>query len=267
LHSTSLQKLFALNKQPQILTGSILGFIWVGSIMNSLIVFLPGNVIGKFGIHLKESYFLNVPYVIFPLVFAIREFRKASPAKQIDQKLGGRKVARRCGFLSIIDLILIMWLLFAIGLAFFRAVIVQGTPLGISNWWVNNYEPILLDESKWPRLQMMAYAYYFVPFYICAILCLLYPNGKTWFPDWVALHTGAALQAQFSYIFPAVHQIPTAPSTYPNQIWVPVPASGETIFWGVNLSLVVVPLLLFLRVCCVNQSYWSTLDDSKIKKL
>jgi len=240
------------------------GFMWVGSIMNSIIVFLPGSIIGKFGHELKESFFLNVPYALFPLVFAVREFRKPSPAKQLDQK-GGRKVARKWNLFSIIDFLLIAWLLFAIGLAFFRAFIVQGTPRSYSAWWVKNYEPILLDESKWPTLQVMTYVYFFVPFYICAVNSLLFPNGKTWFPDWTAIHMGAALQAQFSYIYPAVHQIPIAPSTYPNQTFVPVPKSGETVFWIINLSLVVMPILLFLRVCFVDQSYWAHLVE-KVKQ-
>eukprot|EP01127_Copromyxa_protea_P003740 TRINITY_DN13529_c0_g1_i1.p1 TRINITY_DN13529_c0_g1~~TRINITY_DN13529_c0_g1_i1.p1 ORF type:complete len:393 (-),score=48.55 TRINITY_DN13529_c0_g1_i1:55-1095(-) len=229
------------------------GFVWVGSIMNSLVVFLPGNVIGKWGAQIKESYLLNVPYVLFPLIFAVREFRKKSPSATLQ----GKEPVSRGFFLTIIDYILSAWLVFAIGLAFFRAFVVLQSPRNWTNWWISEYEPILSCEGRWPMLQILAHVYFFVPFYICALQSLYSPRGKTWFPDWAAIHAGAALQGQFSYIYPAVHQIPTFPSTYPNQEWKPVPQSGEFVFWAINLSLVVFPVLLFLRTCFVNQVYWS----------
>lgn len=227
--------------------------------MNSLVVFLPGNVIGKFGSQIKESYLLNLPYILFPLVFAVREFRKESPASAAK----GREPVRRGFFLLLIDVILACWLVFAIVLAFFRAFVVMNSPREWTNWWIEGFEPILTCEGKWPILQILAYVYYFVPFYVAALNSLYDPRGKTWFPDWAAIHAGAALQGQFSYIYPAVHQIPTFPSTYPNLTWVPIPASGEFVFWAINLSLVVFPVLLFLRACFVNQGYWSVPKEKK----
>lgn len=38
---------------------------WFGSIFHSLIVFLPGNVLGPHEV--KLSYLLNVPYILVPL--------------------------------------------------------------------------------------------------------------------------------------------------------------------------------------------------------
>lgn len=236
------------------------GFLWVGSIMNSIIVFLPGNVIGKFGSQIKESYLLNIPYALLPLVFAVREFRKSSPASDAARK---ELPVTKSAFLSLIDKILSAWLVFAIVLAFFRATVVMNAPHAWTSWWISEFEPILSCEAKWPTLQILAHVFYFVPFYVMALHSLSNPTGKTWFPDWAAIHAGAALQGQWSYIYPAVHQIPTFPSTYPNQIWVPVPESGQLVFWAINLSLVIFPVLLFLRACFVNQSYWSIPKEKK----
>jgi len=231
------------------------GFVWVGSIMNSLIVFLPGNVVGKFGNNLKESYFLNVPYVLFPLIFAVRQFRKPSPAATT------RKTNESRGFfLGVLDCLLIVSLLLSTLVAFFRAFVAIDSPIG--RWYVQGVEPIISCEGKWPKLQLFAYVYYFVPFYLSAINSLINPDGKTWFPDWTCVAFGAALQGQFSYIFPAIHQIPTHPSTYPKGKWIPIPAEGENIFWVINFGLyVVVPALLFFRVCFVDQSYWAERDQ------
>ena len=48
-----------------------LGFFWFGSIMNSMIVFLPGNVLGPWGHEVQLSYLLNIPYTFFPISFFI----------------------------------------------------------------------------------------------------------------------------------------------------------------------------------------------------
>lgn len=39
--------------------------VWFGSIFHSLLVFLPGNVLGPHEV--KLSYLLNVPYILVPL--------------------------------------------------------------------------------------------------------------------------------------------------------------------------------------------------------
>lgn len=229
------------------------GFLWVGSIMNSLIVFLPGNIIGKFGAHAKESYFLNIPYVLFPIIFAIRQFRKPSPSA----KYRGNYFPARGGLLAFVDFLLVLGLAFLTLLAFFRIAVVLESPVVEKFQWIKLIEPIISCEAKWPKLQLFAHVYYYVPFYIAAIYCLIYPEGKTWFPDWAALFAGASLQGQFSYIFPAVHQIPKVLSTYPNGVWIPVPEAGKDIFWFVNLSVVGVLVILALRACLVRQEYWA----------
>eukprot|EP01124_Arcella_intermedia_P003343 TRINITY_DN11832_c0_g1_i1.p1 TRINITY_DN11832_c0_g1~~TRINITY_DN11832_c0_g1_i1.p1 ORF type:complete len:393 (+),score=70.27 TRINITY_DN11832_c0_g1_i1:125-1180(+) len=236
------------------------GFIWAGSIMNSMLVFIPGNIVGKFGGEIKESILLNIPYATFPVLFAIREWRKPSPAKLV-RYIG--KTVRRGTVLFVVDCVLIGWLLFATALAFFRGFIVLGSPLKQAQSWVRDYEPILSDEAKWPQMQVLLHLYFFVPFYLYAIWALLKPSGKQHFTDLAALHLGAALQGQWSYIFPAVHQVPGALSTYPRGIWTPIPAAGKDIFYQINLSLVIVPLILFLRASWVDQAYWAKKQNKK----
>ncbi|PIK61377.1 putative transmembrane 6 superfamily member 1 isoform X2 [Apostichopus japonicus] len=50
---------------------------WFGSIMMSLVIFMPGNIAGKFGGDLKVSYVLNFPFVVLPFVILVKKERRA----------------------------------------------------------------------------------------------------------------------------------------------------------------------------------------------
>jgi hypothetical protein len=229
------------------------GLVWVGSIMNSLVVFLPGNVAGKFGGELKWSYLLNVPYVLFPLMFAVRLFGQeghhtTTPTKKSPQ----RKKSSLSPLTRIIDFIFIIGLIVSLLLAFLRLFAALRSPLPLSVWWRLQVEPYLLDPTLYPLLQTIIYVVYFVPYYIYAITYLVSPNTppSQHFLDATCLHLGAALQAQFSFVGPSLHNIPT----YPEPTWQPVPAEGWIWFVMAHTLLTILPILLWLRVVSAQKT-------------
>jgi len=215
------------------------GLVWVGSIMNSLIVFLPGNLCGKFAPEVKWSYLLNVPYVLFPLLFAVRAF-DTSGARKV-------KAARRTAARSPLDYAILVLSTAAVPLCFFRFFAAVGSPGPYAQDWVFHVEPYLRDPTLYPLLQCIAYVVYFAPFFIAATYCLVFPpidpETYTTLADWSAICFGAMLQAQFSFVGPSLHMIPT----YPEPTWRPVPAEGWTSFLVAQALLTLLPALLFLR--------------------
>ena len=224
-----------------------LSLFWSGSILNSLLVLLGGAAVGRYGTHIKPSYLLNIPYALFPLIFALRQFR--SRDSFIEQQKRSYSKARRLQPLISrpVDLFFIAYLLFATVFSIYRALLVLHTPMmKRSNYY--HYEPYILNTSGFPLVQLLTYAFYFVPFYCAAIRALLFhdqqPSQYRWFPDWTMIHAGAAAQAQFSYLLSSLHN----PPLFPDPSWSPVPSQYRLITLNFNTILAIVPQLLAVRV-------------------
>uniref|UniRef100_A0ACB8F0Z1 Uncharacterized protein n=1 Tax=Sphaerodactylus townsendi TaxID=933632 RepID=A0ACB8F0Z1_9SAUR len=50
------------------------GLYWIGSLTMSLVVFLLGNVVGKYGSEIRPAFLLNFPYLLIPIWAARRIF-------------------------------------------------------------------------------------------------------------------------------------------------------------------------------------------------
>ncbi|CAF3968440.1 unnamed protein product [Rotaria sp. Silwood1] len=94
-----------------------LSLFWCGSIINSLIVLLGGAAIGQYGIHIKPSYLLNIPYAIFPISFMVRQFNLRSNFIQQERKKINKSLIYRYW-----DIFFIIYMLFAIIFAIFRVL-------------------------------------------------------------------------------------------------------------------------------------------------
>tara|TARA_R110002050_G_scaffold235589_2_gene371470 strand:- start:258 stop:950 length:693 start_codon:yes stop_codon:yes gene_type:complete len=228
--------------------------------MNSLVVFLPGNIAGKFGGELKWSYLLNVPYALFPVLFAHRLFSLPAPA---NKPQSSSTVTSTIHFL--LNLILFPALLAAIALCFFRMFAAIGSPALPAVFWVENVEPYLKDPTLYPLLQMIIFVVYYVPVFIFAACSLYSPpitnNHAQWLADWSAIAFGGALQAQFSYVGPALHNIPT----YPEPSWKAVPEQGWDYFVAANALMVLVPFLLFVKYSLLDREV-ASVNVKKTKK-
>ncbi|XP_065837841.1 transmembrane 6 superfamily member 1-like [Oscarella lobularis] len=242
-----------------------LGLYWFGSVFNSMIVLLCGSVAGKFGSHVKPSYFLNVAYVVVPLSYAYRLLRQ--------QRKVERKPTSKSAYASVwerpLDVLFILYFVAAIIVAFLRGYASLGSPFFINKWYTKNAEPYISDESGFPQMQMLTYMWYFVPYYGAAIYGLLTP-GNRWMIDGAILHAGAAIQAQISYIVSAIYDMKQSavfPSDGINTSWLinslyrlldnqQLTPQGNTIFWTINLALLIVPHLFAWR-CLTNQSHFA----------
>ena len=240
-----------LTKRTQTKFYRFLSLFWAGSILNSLIVLMGGAAAGRFGSHIKPSYLLNIAYALFPLIFALRQFRQRTTfiEQQIKQK-------QRKSLKSIIarplDLLFVNYLVLATIFAVFRLLHVLKTPI-VNDSIYYEYEPYMSNTSGFPLVQLLTYGFYFVPFYCAAIRALFFydeePSQYRWFPDWTMIHAGAAAQAQFSYLCSSLRN----PPLYPDSSWSPIPAQYQSISITLNLLLALVPQLLALRVCTGNR--------------
>uniref|UniRef100_A0A5F8GID7 Transmembrane 6 superfamily member 2 n=1 Tax=Monodelphis domestica TaxID=13616 RepID=A0A5F8GID7_MONDO len=84
--------------------------------------------------------------------------------------------------------------------------------------YVYQYEPYLRDPVAYPKIQMLVFLFYALPFFILAAYGLLWP-GCTWLPDWALVFAGAMGQAQFSHIGASMHLHTPYPYRTPEDVW------------------------------------------------
>ncbi|XP_064608217.1 transmembrane 6 superfamily member 1-like [Liolophura sinensis] len=210
------------------------GLYWAGSIAHSMVVFLPGNIAGKYG--MKWSILLNVPYLIIPFWAGYRFLKSGvKPQKSVSKPLSVALWKRPQ------DVFFVLYLLAATALAAFRGMTVLGCNAEMSQIYKNQYDPYLKDDSTYPMMQMLIYLFYFIPYYVAAACGLWGGENHTWMTDWALIHAGAAAQGQFSYIGGAIHA-----STDPNYR-LPSDPSVRLSFFLINGALFLVPQLMALR--------------------
>ncbi|KAJ1085725.1 hypothetical protein NDU88_005850 [Pleurodeles waltl] len=222
-----------------------LGLYWLGSLMMSLLVLLPGNVIGKFGTELRPSFLLNVPYVLLPIWAGMRIFREPrttvyiSPEKALEEQ--------RCGLLQRpLDLALMLYLVIAVGFTLFRGLVVLDCPSDCCFDYIYQYEPYLKDPVAYPKMQMLVYMFYALPVFCLCLYGLVQP-GCTWMLDWTLVLAGAIAQAQFSHVGGSLHR--RTPYTYR------VPAENWWLFLVANVLYALGPHLLAYR-CLRNPGFF-----------
>jgi hypothetical protein len=242
-----------LTQQTQTKFYRFLSLFWCGSIINSLIVLVGGAAVGQYGAHIKPSCLLNIPYMVFPLIFMLRQFH-ARP-NFIQQQIKGKNkesIVLKSFILRPFDIFFIGYMLFAIIFAIFRVLHVLKTPMMVNSIYYE-YEPYILNTSGFPLVQLLTYAFYFVPYYCAAIIALLFynqqPSKFQWLPDWTMVHAGAAAQAQFSYFLSSLHN----PPLFPDASWSAIPSQYWLTTATLNLVLAIVPQLFVFRVCAGNR--------------
>ncbi|CAF0741843.1 unnamed protein product [Adineta ricciae] len=229
-----------------------LSLFWCGSIINSLIVLVGGAAVGQFGSHIKPSCLLNVPYMMFPLIFLLRQCHSRQAFIQQQNKENRKVPSRKSLNARPLDILFIGYFIFAILFAIFRVLHALKTPL-TKNSFYYDYEPYILNKSGFPTVQLLTYGFYFVAYYYLAINALIFydqqPSQYNWFPDWTMVHAGAAAQAQFSYLLSSLHD----PPLFPESSWSAIPLNNWWTSVGLNLILAIVPQLLAFRVCTGNR--------------
>jgi hypothetical protein len=245
---------YMLKQQTQTKFFRFLSLFWCGSMINSLIVLVGGAAVGQYGSHIKPSCLLNVPYMIFPLIYLLRQFRTRSSfiQQQIKDNNNNKSSVRKALISRPMDMVFIAYMVFAMMFAIYRVLHALKTPM-MANSFYYEYEPYILNKSGFPLVQLLIYGFYFVPYYYSAINALLFydqqPSNFQWFPDWSMVHAGAAAQAQFSYLLSSLHN----PPLFPDSFWSAIPSENWLITVGLNSLLAIVPQLFAFRVCSGNR--------------
>lgn len=210
------------------------GLFWAGSIINSLLVLVPGSVIGKFGV--KVAILLNLPYLFVPVWIAFRLLKSRQPAT-LDSQCAerGSSIWKRP-----LDILFIVYFLYATIVDLLRGSIALGGQEDILVEYLEDHEPYINSPFAYPKVQLIVYLMYFVPYYASAIYGLLNP-GQVWMSDWALLYAGAAAQGQFSHIGGSIHPRTEAEFRVPSQ------AHSQQIFWLLNILLFIMPILFALR--------------------
>ncbi|OBS58357.1 hypothetical protein A6R68_10486 [Neotoma lepida] len=197
-----------------------LGLYWLGSFAMSLLVFLPGNILGKYSSEIRPAFFLAILYMLVPCWAGVQE----------EQRKG---LLQRPA-----DLTLVIYLILAAFFTLFRGLVVLDCPTDACFIYIYQYEPYLRDPVAYPKLQMLMYLFYALPFYCLAVYALTFP-GCSWLPDWALVFAGAIGQAQFSHMGASVHL--RTPFTYR------VPEDTWTTFFLSNMLFALGPHLLAFR--------------------
>ncbi|KAE8632609.1 hypothetical protein XENTR_v10001598 [Xenopus tropicalis] len=193
------------------------GLFWLGSLCISMLIFLPGNVIGKYGTEIRPAFLLNVPYVALPVWAGLRIFRgrhslpKISPERV--EEVHSQGIHQRP-----LDIALIVYLLGAIIFTLFRGLLVLDCPSDSCFTYIYQYEPYLKDPVAYPKVQMLVFMFYVLPFLCMSVYALLYP-GCSWMLDWTLIYAGAIAQAQFAHMGSSLYH--RTPYTYrvPRDAW------------------------------------------------
>lgn len=229
------------------------GLYWLGSIMTSMLVLIPGSVIGKFGSLIRPAVLLNIPYIFIPIWAGVKVFRKPKmvPQSTADQITLEQKKPL---YQRPLDLVLIAYLLFAIVFSIFRGLVALDCPLESCFNYIYQYEPYLKDPVAYPKVMMLVYMFYCVPLFAVSVLGLIKP-GCDWMMDISLVLAGILAQGQFTHIFSSYHSM--TPYTYrvPEGTW-----------WTVlmlNLVYGLGPQLLAYRCCYYSDFFVRTAPKTK----
>ncbi|NXG09021.1 TM6S2 protein, partial [Sakesphorus luctuosus] len=193
-----------------------LGLFWLGSLMMSVVVFLLGNMIGKHSSELSPSFLLNLPYLLLLAWAGLRLFQQ--PKERLC--LSPEKVAeeqRKALYQRPHDVALVLGLLLMATFTFFRGMVVLDCPADSCFEYIYQHEPYLRDPVAYPKVQMLIYMFYILPFFILCIYGLVLP-GCSWLPDWSLVFAGAMAQAQFCHLGSSLHSRTPFPYQTPDDV-------------------------------------------------
>ncbi|KAJ8247591.1 hypothetical protein GJAV_G00248070 [Gymnothorax javanicus] len=219
-----------------------IGLYWVGSFLMRVIVYIPGNVVGKYGTQLSPLFFVHTVYILLSMWACFRVF--SQPPTQMGLSTSVQEDRQRL-VQRPLDLLFAVYLILASAFCIFRGLVALDCPTQWCQEYVLRYEPYLKDPSAYPRIQMLVNMFYSVPYYTIMLYGLVVP-GCNWIPDLTLVHSGAVAQGQFAHIGASLHT--RTPFAFR------VPEANKTLFLIVNTLYGLIPQILSYR--CVSSPHF-----------
>ncbi|XP_055516992.1 transmembrane 6 superfamily member 1-like isoform X2 [Leucoraja erinacea] len=231
-----------------------IGLFWVGSILMSTVVFVSGNLVGKYGTKVGPASLLIIPYFVLPMWAVLHICNQPLPNESTPKEI--EMVHKRTLMQRPLDLALAVSLLFTTSFSIFRGLVALDCPAKVCRQYLQQQEPYLRDPAAYPKIQMLVYMFYSVPFSGGALYGLLVP-GCSWLPDLALLHAGGLAQAQFSHMGASLHS--RTPYMYR------VPEDTQLAFLIINGLYCILPQLLALRCVHCPEFFLKRKEDPKTK--
>ncbi|GFR69468.1 transmembrane 6 superfamily member 1 [Elysia marginata] len=225
------------------------GLYWVGSFGYSKLVLVVAAVIGKDGF--GSPFLLIVPYIVICAMMCVTFIKeKCEEMQQIQNDLHEEQLKNKDKISTIwrrpMDLLLFIYFIFAVAMTVIRFSGAMHSNFYLMKLYKDAVEPYLTDPSLFSRAQLMVQSFYFIPYYMINMYCLLYPS-QSWLLPLCIIFAGASAQAQFSLIGSSFHY--RTPYLYR----VPQTLSARCLFWFVNGLQFLVPQIMANR-CITDPS-------------
>ncbi|KAM6979447.1 LOW QUALITY PROTEIN: transmembrane 6 superfamily member 1-like [Aplochiton taeniatus] len=227
------------------------GLYWAGSFLMCVIVYIPGNVVGKYGTQMSPLFLMYMLYIGVSVWACFQVSRQ--PSTQEAEPMTIQDSQTKSLVQRPVDALFIIYLIPATAFCVFRGLVALDCPIKWCQEYTQQYEPYLKDPSAYPKVQMLVSMLYSGPYYILALYALLVP-GCAWMPDLTLVHSGALAQA-FSHIGASLHT--RTPFSYR------VPSNSQPVFLLINVIYALVPQALCYR-CVARPAFF--LRPSPVKK-
>ncbi|CAK8695649.1 unnamed protein product [Clavelina lepadiformis] len=164
---------------------------WSGGILTSQFVVLVGAFTGSYSNKLEYSVWLNAVFVFLPLWILQHCWVKPRPV--------AKNFTRENSSFPVLDLFLCTGLVLASVFGLIRGLGALGSQTPLIKYYVEAYEPYMLESSKYGAVWPMYVAIYGIPFQLCAIYGLLHP-GCQWMLNCSVVYAAGMLQVNVWFL-------------------------------------------------------------------